>query len=620
MAILRHSEAFTQGKNRTSALKRFCTLYASGEVPVDQQVYETVPSVSVATLYNWQRAFKDKGKAGLAPRYGKRSAQTYKTHWDEHPQQREVVSGFIHKHGKNVKASHIWRELKVRFGEDAIPSRRTVARYVKQWFERHPQLADQLTDPNSWKGKHRVSVGRRDEAVRRLAQVWEIDTTPADLLLKYERPDGSTGMKRYAVLGIIEVYSRTAALRVVPVENTHAVLSTLRHTILRWQRFPETIRTDQGAVYTSKHFQQILDDLGIQADILPPGRPELKPYIERFLGTFNRDIVPQLPGYAGSNVGQRRQIEARKKGLERSGLTEKESTLELALTQADFQLICDNWLREYNGSRIHRSLQCTPDQKVAQWLDKGLSVRGIPTERKDEYEALLAMLLAPAPKTRGKAPGVRVVRKGKVSVEGIDYAAPEFGEEWNGREVVCRYDEADVSRIFVYDLSMRFVCIAFGLGIPGGISRQEAQKRSRKAQSAYMKRMRAASREVLRNYNPQRVARFLTEDPSTENTQAIDVEERLTPTMEEARRAAKEVEREMQPRRLKSENDHSIRDRIADHERRIREREEFKRPNTWSSRHARYAWCCEAESTGHTHLMTDSDHDFCKSYISDLGV
>jgi hypothetical protein len=413
---------------------------------------------------------------------------------------------------------------------------------------------------------------------------------------------------------MIEVYSRMAMVKVIPSESTGAVVGFLRDVILAWRRFPQLLRTDQGSAFSSQLFRRALTDLEITHDLLPPGTPDRKPFVERFLRTLNEGLLPNLPSFVGANVGVRQRIRERKKGLKRSGLLTPGQKIELPLSVKEFQRICDDWVHLYNHTHVHSSLGMTPVQKVEEWCREGQLVRGFSLDDMPHYGRLLGALLAPAAKTQGKPPGVRVVRKGVVRVDGVQYAAPELAADWCGREVVCCYDESDLSRIWVYGPDRTFICMARGCGVPGGIARKEAAAVARQAQETYLKQqMRELKREV-RQIRPAGAAKVLSERRARSSEKPPEVATRESSPIEwqEAQRAAEAL--------LEAEAGPDLDRELSRDVREAMEREETRsvppmvRPRFFSDADERYRWCLAAREASAEFLLTKADREFVESY------
>lgn len=59
---------------------------------------------------------------------------------------------------------------------------------------------------------------------------------------------------------------------------------------------PDILYTDNGAVFTSKHLQQIAADLKIRLVFSIPGKPQGRGRIERFFRTLNDLFLCDLDG------------------------------------------------------------------------------------------------------------------------------------------------------------------------------------------------------------------------------------------------------------------------------------------------------------------------------------
>jgi hypothetical protein len=99
-----------------------------------------------------------------------------------------------------------------------------------------------------------TAFGSYSEGVDPLNQLWEMDSTPASLMLE----DGC-----YQLIGCIDVYSRRLELLVVPKSKAFAIGTLLRQCLLDW-RLPEVVKTDNGRNYMANYLQRFFVDLGIR--------------------------------------------------------------------------------------------------------------------------------------------------------------------------------------------------------------------------------------------------------------------------------------------------------------------------------------------------------------------
>ncbi|KPN62522.1 hypothetical protein AKJ29_09885 [Aliiroseovarius crassostreae] len=59
---------------------------------------------------------------------------------------------------------------------------------------------------------------------------------------------------------------------------------------------PDVLYTDHSSDFTSKHLEQVAADLRIELVFSTVGRPQGCGKIERFFGTINTELLPELPG------------------------------------------------------------------------------------------------------------------------------------------------------------------------------------------------------------------------------------------------------------------------------------------------------------------------------------
>lgn len=78
-----------------------------------------------------------------------------------------------------------------------LPSRRTLQRFRAALEEQNKALIASMRDPDLFKGRYKVALGRADGGITRANQRWEIDTTKADVM---------TRGGRVCILGLIDVY------------------------------------------------------------------------------------------------------------------------------------------------------------------------------------------------------------------------------------------------------------------------------------------------------------------------------------------------------------------------------------------------------------------------------
>lgn len=411
-----------------AARATFVELYNAGRI---EGFSTSIKTLSVRSVERWTAQSAKEGVARLAGRFGRKRGSEI----DADPEIRALVAGVLAIR-PHASSAAIMQALRARFpaGERKLPAYRSVQRYLAQ---RKAEPTFEFTaNPDAWKGRRRVAFGSQSDGITRLNQVWELDATPADVMLA----DG-----RHAVVGVIDVWSRRAMTLVSKTSKSTAIAALMRRAILAWG-VPEMIKTDQGKDFTSVHLTRVVANLKIAHRVCPPFTPEGKPHIERFFGSMARGLFETLPGYIGHNVADRTAIRARASFAERFG--NQDGAIEVKLSAAELQQTCDAWCASLYGHEPHNGLAgLSPFQKAATWTGQ--------IRRVDDERALDA-LLAEAPDTHG----VRVVGKKGVRLDGTWFIAPQLGA-LVGHRVHVRLDPADMGRIWLFDPEDgRFLCQA----------------------------------------------------------------------------------------------------------------------------------------------------------------
>ena len=444
------------GSNIKKTRAAFCDAYNSGQIQADDWLVEALPSVCANSIVNWRRTLNRDGAAALA---GARGAHRKgKSVIEQNAEIKALILGMLHQ-SPHVSAKLIMRALRARHSEEDLPSYRTVQRFLSNWKENNRAAFTAAVNPDAWKNKFMPAFGDASETIERLNQQWEMDSTPGDIILE----DG----KRYALIGVIDVFSRRLKLHVSPTSRATAIAALTRRAMLDWG-VPETVKTDNGSDYTSKHMIAVFEGLDIDQELCPPFEPWHKPHIERAFGTFARDLLELLPGYIGHNVADRKAIEARKSFAER--LTQKDKQpIECRMSAVALQEFCDQWCEAIYHQDNHGGLDDrTPYEVAASWNEP---VRKILDER------ALDVLLA-------EHVGTRQVRKDGLWIDRGNYIAAELGLHM-GETVKIRIDATDYGTVYVFDLDGEFICRAQDPARTG-ISRQEvAAAASAKAKKVY---------------------------------------------------------------------------------------------------------------------------------------
>lgn len=491
----------------------FCQEYREGFINLPGWINEAAgPSLSWSTLNRWQQSYVDAGLAGLASGY--RSPNKGKTTLTS--AQVALVQGLLTAH-PHISLQTIGDAMAARFNGQS-PHLSSVRRYVKAWKAKHESLLLYMSNPDAWKNRHQFALGDASEQVERLNQVWEFDSTPADIMLA----DG-----RYAVVGVIDVYSRRMKLLVSPTSRATAVAALTRRAILDWG-VPEIAKTDNGADYVSQHMVRVFEGLGVEQLLCPPFTPECKPHIERGLGGFSHGIVELLPGYIGHSVADRKAIEARRSFADRLMKRGGDPVEAKQLTAAELQTLCDRWCRAMYEQNPHAGLNGQKPADVARaWTTP---VRRISNER------ALDILMAEAPSEGG----LRTVTKKGVRVDKVHYIAAEM-VGYEGQQVRVLLDATDLGTIHLFDAGNgEYICTAVD-PIRTGHDRAEIASRTRARHKTLMQEGSKELRKITRETAAEDIHREILEYREGQIASIIPMpqasEAYTTPALDEAMRA-----------------------------------------------------------------------------------
>jgi transposase InsO family protein len=370
---------------------------------LDKGLRDALGEVSLRTYYRWHAAYQSQGLAGLLPgRGGGRQGLPAEL--------RRELEALVWERPRT--SAKIYEYL--RLNHQDLPSYRTIHRCVKRFRQEHEELLTlKHGGGRAWKRAFRLSLGRASGAALAPNDLWEIDTTVADVLTKEGR--------RSRIIAVIDVFSRRAKLRLFKTSCAWGIAQTLRAAILDWG-IPKALKMDNGLDYQSKLVAQVCRELGIETPRLPPYAPEAKPHIERFFRTLSEDLFAELTGYTGNCLARRPEVIVK------------------GYSADELQGLVDKWIENVYEERVHRGTDRRPREAFL--------VPGFNPKRIGERELDLLLMLA---KTRR-------VQKCRIRHSGLTYYHPEL-INLNGKWVEVRIDMFDAGRIFVF-LKNRFVCVA----------------------------------------------------------------------------------------------------------------------------------------------------------------
>lgn len=418
------------GKVSGTGAEKFCDIWRSGVLKQAAWLRQVLPEFSAKSLYSWKKLREGGGLRALAGDYKPKVATI-----DKHEALRDVAIGLFAQfpHASALRIAE-YLEAEAAQRDLPAPSPRGVQRWLKAWKAKNKLTVAHALNPDAARGRLMPAFGSATASALDVNSIWEMDTTPFDILLE----DG----RRWTIIGIIDVHTRDVVLRLEETTSGHRARMALRAALLEFG-VPGVLRTDNGSDLRNAETLALLKALGVKLPPMPVGRPDLKPVIERVFRTLQHDLVPLLPGFTGHNVAEAQALRSRKSFMdEKFG---RGVTAELRLTPDQARAFLDSWVAGYRKRR-HSSLGRSPEQQRA---------ASSAVIRRVEDVRALDMLLAPLAGGDGR----RTVTKKGIRADGGEYIAPELGD-LVGEAVLCRHDPADAGRLYVYAEDGRFVCVA----------------------------------------------------------------------------------------------------------------------------------------------------------------
>ncbi len=193
LAILNAYKTFLKasGLNVCQAMELFVTQYNLGEIEMEPWVREAKRKISVASLRGWDKKVQSRGITALGGNY---KAWQGSSKIDRQPDMKEFVVAMLTEH-PHASTSILMQAIRARFGktDHDLPSSRSLGRYITKWKQDNAEIFTAIINPDKWKNEYMLAFGSASEGVARLNQLWEFDSTKADVMLT----DG-----RYSILGV----------------------------------------------------------------------------------------------------------------------------------------------------------------------------------------------------------------------------------------------------------------------------------------------------------------------------------------------------------------------------------------------------------------------------------
>ena len=397
----------------------------------------------------WQKEYKKAGARALIDKRGREKGVTLKLSKE---QQRFLIMNFRAFGAGEINYSQLWEQLHrneervngfdfIAWKQNKVPNicdRGTVQRFISTYYEKRViewTLVTKGVDLN--KSYNQPAMGDRKEQYTAKNQCWEIDSTPADVVIFHEgnqiRPD---------ILAIKDCYSGRCVAALALKSNTLAIIRLLWKAISTLG-IPKTIKGDNGRDYVSEQFQTLLDNLHIRYDKATAYAGDEKGQVERNFRTIQHSYMRVLAGFIGHNVGHRQKIEQQIAKKDRSA---KDEFGNVAKTQtASSELL--NW--EEFDDKLQEAVLLWEIDKKRRKGDSPIELWNNCIEPVETMDYQNFLIYAGGHKKR-------TVQKDGINYENRSYKS-NFIHKYRGQEVYVSENIDDMSEIFVFDDEGNFI-------------------------------------------------------------------------------------------------------------------------------------------------------------------
>ena len=455
-------------------MANFITEYNNKQAPLS--TYDVIENITQRTLYRWIESYNKFGLEGLKSRSNNRKLGKVKSF-----EIKELVEGVILQK-PHLKVSIIYDFLVGKAKKEGfiLPTYKTIIRYINDFKAKNKAQFLLASNPDAFKSKYMLAIGSYSEEAIEPNYIWEVDSTPADIMLK----EG-----RCTILGCIDIHSRRVKFLVQKSSNSLGITSLIRNCILDWG-IPKIIKSDNGSDYKSKQVEIALKILKIEQRFVKPYSGWEKPFVERVFRTTQHSHLEAHKDFIGHNVAERKAIESIKTFAQRLLNKEKEFP---EYSIEDLQNFLDVWVNSYYLNRHHDGLKRyvhknklnidpTPSAMWQHALEQGFKALEITSTRD------LDLLLEPLA-------GKRTIGKKGIWVDNNTYFNPSLAVHV-GSKVVVRVDRVDMGKIYVFDEAHNFICEAVNYELLGD-NKQEFIRKGKLIQGELSKQLKKNTKALI---------------------------------------------------------------------------------------------------------------------------
>ena len=413
-------------------------------------IFKKIKKISRPTLYRWIRDYKEGGIEALVPQYrGPHASEIL-------PDEKDFLLKFLLNQNK-PKISDGIRECKRYLGDSSISGSSRLRRLVNEFkTQHHDGWTLRREGEQAWNDKD-APYQDRDPMLLNVGDVIVADGHKLNL----DVIDPLTGKKRRAVLVLFWDWKSTFPLgwEIAFSENIQCIASALRNALLTLGKIPGNIYIDNGKAFLAKIFTRkirieeteipgMIDRLGSRYRRAMPYHGQSKP-IERFFLIINDRLERRLPSYTGASINDKPAYLLRNEKLARELHDNWVPTVD------DVFNIMLQWREEYIDEPRPRRQGLTARQIFDDGKGAGL-----------DPKALCFLMMAVE---------VKRVSRSRFTFAGIDWEGPcIYG--YKGK-ILIRYSLSDFSKIYVFDISDRYMGEVTQCGKADPIKDWQAAKR-----------------------------------------------------------------------------------------------------------------------------------------------
>jgi transposase len=443
-----NEEAAKNHRPKKEIVQSFLSLYNAGIS--HPAIYNDIKAISRATLYNWLHAYKDFGIDGLLPQY-RGAGQSGVL-----PGEKDFLLKFL-LHQNQPKISDGIKECKRYLGEHSPSGISTLRRFVNHFKTyHHDTWTLRRKGEKAWNDEV-APYQDRDPMLLNVGDVIVADGHKLNLNVL----DPITGKKKRATLVLFWDWKSTYPLgwEIMFSENVQCIAVALRNALLTLGKIPSNIYIDNGRAFLAKIFTRkvriedteipgMIGRLGSQYRRATPYHGQSKP-IERFFLIINDRLERRIPSYTGASPGDKPAY------LRRNEILAQKLHDNWTPTADDVFNIMLQWREEYVDEPRPRREGFTARQLFEEGRGAGL-----------DPKALCFLMMAVEVKT---------VRRSRFTFAGTDWEGPcLYG--YKGK-IIIRYSLSDFSKIYVFDMSDRYLGTVGQCGKADPIKDWQAAKR-----------------------------------------------------------------------------------------------------------------------------------------------